>query len=69
MKIEEDIASKIKKERIKHGYSQRKLAELCGVNYAQLAKIELASNSVSVGVLNRICKPLGLQIELNEKAD
>ncbi len=69
MKIEKDIASKIKNKRIKLGYSQRQLAELCGMNYAQLAKIELASNSVSVGVLERICKPLGLQIELSDKAD
>lgn len=66
MTIEENIAQQIKSARMRLGYTQRQLAELCGMNYAQLARIEMAKNSVSVSVLERVCKPLGLEIKLNK---
>lgn len=65
MTIEEDVALQIKAARTKLGYSQRRLAELCGMSYPQLARIETAKNSVSIGILERICKPLGLKIKLD----
>ena len=51
MTIEEDVALQIKAARTKLGYSQRRLAELCGMSYPQLARIETAKNSVSIGIL------------------
>lgn len=67
MTIEEKIAKQIKEARTEKGLTQFQLSEVSGVNRSQLAKIERATSSVSVGVLERILKPLGYEVSINKK--
>lgn len=67
MTIEEKIAKQIKEARAEKGLTQFQLSEVSGVNRSQLAKIECATSSVSVGVLERILKPLGYEVCITKK--
>lgn len=63
------IGRRIAEVRGKKGFTQRKLAELAGMRYSMLVSIELGKNSTGIEVLARICKPLGLRVELVEVKD
>ena len=67
MTIEEKIAKQIKEARAEKGLTQFQLSEVSGVNRSQLSKIERATSSVSVGVLERILKPLGYEVCITKK--
>lgn len=49
--------------------SQRALAELCGVTYQNINKIELGRYSVGLDVLSKITDALGCELCIEEKAE
>lgn len=63
------IGMRIAEVRKQKGFSQRKLAELVGTDYATITRVELGKNSTGIDVLARICKPLGLRVELVDIED
>lgn len=46
------------------GLSQRQLAEKCGVNYSNIAKIESDTYNCSIAILEKITNCLNASIEL-----
>lgn len=66
MTVSERIGKQIAEARKKKGISQANLAELTNTSYAHISRIELGKHSVGIEVLDRICKPLDLKIELVE---
>lgn len=61
-----EIGRQLAELRTKRGLSTRQLAELCGVNYANICKIERGSYNVSVDILGRVCDALGAKIVIVE---
>ena len=51
-------------KRIECGYSQRELAEMCGLPHSSIARIESGRVSPNIDTLIKIIKPLGLKISL-----
>ena len=64
----ERIGKRIAKLRKDAGISQEKLAELSGVGYAHIARIELGRYSVGIDTLEKIANVFGKQIDFIEKA-
>lgn len=58
------IGQRIKELREAKGLSFRQLAELSGVNHANIYKMEKGELNPSIGVLTRILEPLGANIHL-----
>ena len=61
-KIETEIAGAIIKARREKNISQKRLAELTGMQQPTIAKIERNSHSPQVDTLQRILSPLGLRL-------
>ncbi len=59
------IGSLIATARKTQGLSVRDLAEICGVSYQNITKIENGKYNVSIDILNKICKALGLKIDFS----
>lgn len=53
--------------RTKRGLSTRQLAELCGVNYTNIGKIERGAYNVSIDILGKVCDALGAEVKIVEK--
>lgn len=64
----ERIGQQIALLRKEKGLSQRALAELCGVTYQNINKIELGRYSVGLDILSKICDSLGCELRI-EKAE
>ena len=62
-----EMGRQLAKLRAKHGLSTRNLAELCGVNFANICKIENGKYNVSIDILGKICEVLGAEIRIVEK--
>lgn len=69
-----ETASKINRMRVgalvaearkKQGLTLRELAELSGVSYQNITKIENGKYNVSIDILNKLCATLGLKIDLS----
>lgn len=58
------IGSQIKRRRLEMGLSVRKLAEICGVPFNSISRIENGGWSASIDIISRICSALNLRIEL-----
>lgn len=58
------IVSAIIDKRRKLGYSQRELADLCGLPHSSVARIEACVVKPKVETLLRIMKPLGLTLSV-----
>jgi len=58
------IGAKLKELREEKGLSVRQLAELTGVNYSNISKIESGRYSVGIDILSRITDALGAKIEI-----
>ena len=56
------IISTIIERRNKLGYSQRELAEMCGLPHSSVARIESCAVKPNVDTLIKIMKPLGLKL-------
>lgn len=66
MNNRERIGRKVAELRAKCGYSTRQLAEICGVNFANISKIERGSYNVSIDILSKVADALGSEIDLIE---
>ena len=60
----ERIGKRIAELRASKGYTVRRLAELSGVNYTNIGKIENGRYNVSIDILGKICEALGCRIDL-----
>ncbi len=58
------IISKIIERRNELGYSQRQLADICGLPQSSVARIEACIVKPNVETLIRIMKPLGLSLSV-----
>ena len=56
------IVSAIIEKRNELGYSQRELAEMCGLPHSSVARIEACTVKPKVETLIKIMKPLGLTL-------
>jgi DNA-binding XRE family transcriptional regulator len=63
-----DIALALIQLRERHGITQVQLAERCGVNHADISRIERGSTSPTVRTLQRIAEALGADVRLVERA-
>ena len=59
------IGQLIADARRKQGLTLRELAELSGVSYQNITKIENGKYNVSIDILNKLCATLGLKIDLS----
>lgn len=62
-----EIGRQVMELRNKRGLSTRQLAELCGVNYTNIGKIERGAYNVSVDILGRVCDALGAELKIVER--
>ena len=65
----ERIGLRIKELRSKKGLSQRELAEMTGLNYSNIAKIELGKYSVGLDILVQISNAMGCEVDIVNKED
>ena len=63
----EYIGKRIAEIRQAKGLSIRQLAEDCGVNFANIYKIENGKYNVSIDILGKICEALGYRIDIVEE--
>lgn len=61
------IGSLIADERKRHGLSIRELADMCGVTFQNITKIENGKYNVSIDILRKICDALGVEITFTKK--
>lgn len=66
MEHRERIGKRIAELRTSKGYTVRQLAELSGVNYTNIGKIENGRYNVSIDILSKICNALGCRIDIVE---
>lgn len=64
MSNRERIGSELADLRNKRGMTTRQLAELCGVNNANITKIERGNYNVSIDILSKICDKLGAKVSI-----
>lgn len=64
MSNREYIGKRIAEIRKAKGMSIRQLADASGVNFANIYKIENGKYNVSIDILNKICKALGVEIKI-----
>ncbi len=58
------IINSIIERRNELGYSQRELAEICGVPHSSVARIEACTVKPNVETLIKIMRPLGLSLSV-----
>lgn len=63
----EYIGRQITALRIKQGLTVRQLADICGVTYVNISKIENGRYNVSIDILSKICSAMGAEIKIEEK--
>lgn len=54
--------------REKHGFTEAELAERCGIDHADISRIERGSTSPTARTLQRIADALGADVRLVERA-
>lgn len=67
MNQREEIGKKIAQIRTDRGYSIRQLADMSGVNFANIYKIENGKYNVSIDILGKVCDALGCRIDIVEE--
>lgn len=60
------IVSAIIERRRELGYSQRELADICGIPHSSVARIESCSVKPNVETIIKIMKPLGLTLSVSQ---
>ena len=63
----EKIGQQVAALRNKQGLTTRQLADMCGVVYANISKIENGRYNVSIDILQKVCDALGADIRIIEK--
>ena len=66
MNNREYIGKRLSEIRRKKGLSIRQLADMSGVNFANIYKVENGKYNVSVDILGKICEALGCRIDIVE---
>jgi len=64
MEVLANIINAIIERRNKLGYSQRQLADICGLPQSSVARIEACTVKPNVETLIKIMKPLGLSLSV-----
>lgn len=64
-----ELAAKIKALRVRHGLSQRELAELSGLRQQSFARLETGRQYPSVQILQRIARALGKRLDVRFVAE
>lgn len=67
MNNREVIGMQLARIRAIRGISTRELAELCGVHYSNICKIEKGAYNVSIDILSKVCDALDSEIRIIEK--
>lgn len=62
--MREYIGRRIAEIRQEKGLSIRQLADMSGVNFANIYKIENGKYNVSIDILGKICNALGVEIKI-----
>ena len=60
------IGEQIAQLRVKRGLSVRQLADLCGMDYSNLSKIERGTYNASIAVITKILTALDAQLTIVE---
>lgn len=60
------IGEQIAQLRVKRGLSVRQLADLCGIDYSNLSKIERGTYNASIAVINKILTALDAHLKIVE---
>lgn len=60
------VGEQIAQLRLKRGLSVRQLADLCGMDYSNLSKIERGTYNASIAVINKILTALDARIKIVE---
>lgn len=68
MSERERIGKRIAELRNEKGYSVRELAEICGVHFSNIGKIEAGKYNVSIDILSKVANALNCEIDIKEKA-
>lgn len=58
------VGRMVREARERRGLSQRELAKRAGLQYSHIARIESGRYNLTIDTLERVCKELGLEIEL-----
>ena len=61
--LSQKIAQELKKQRLKSGLSQEKMAAKCDIDRKYLFTIEKGKTNISCDVLNKLCFGVGLSME------
>ena len=61
----EKIGQQLATIRNKQGLTTRQLADMCGVTYVNISKIENGRYNVSIDILNKICFAMGAKIKID----
>ena len=63
MNIKQKLGKRIRKLREEKGFSQEKLAELCGLHRTYVSTVELGKRNISLVNIEKIANALGCQIK------
>lgn len=61
-KLLTQFGNKVRKERVKRGYSQEQLANLAGLHRTYIGMIERAEKNITLENINKIAKALNIKI-------
>lgn len=61
------IGAMLAQARTDNGLTVRQLADLCGVCYQNITKIENGRYNVSIDILNKVCRALQLEMTLKKR--
>ena len=66
MNNRERIGRRIAEIRAESGLSTRQLADMCGVNFSNIGKIERGAYNVSIDILSKVAIALGYEIDFKK---
>ena len=66
--LRKKVGSQLKAARLKAGLTYTQMAEITGLNRSTLCQIENGKWSASIDMIERIIKPLNLDVNIDEKA-
>lgn len=59
-----ELGQTLAEYRRQHNMTVRELADISGISYQNITKIEHGKYNVSIDILNRICQALGVRIAI-----
>lgn len=65
----ERIGKMVAETRNSKGYTIRGLAELCGISYQNITKIENGKYNVSIDILSKVANALGYEISFEKRSN